>query len=1323
MPAVNRDRESIYAPGRLSLWFAVSSVLLLLSFLWMFWADYDRPWKGYQSEFNDKFLDVAKAKRERAKDGLERKKEDLEKAKAHAEFARSVLAGNEATIQALEELAEAAKPYLQAEAAHLALVERQKKGQAKPEEVAAAKAAADAARPALDAKAREVLPASLSPEDRLEAARGAGGHAAAAKQLKKIRAELPEALAVAKEKDDEVKFVKGLHSPAKYKFEVAEEHYKKAQEEGEGAPDPSELEAAREVLNRYASWRNQAEIAFTNAQSTVDAKRREIEELEKPYRALLKAHDGLREDYAKAETTYRGLIALYKDNPWRNAPVIDFISPSIKIRQVVVKEVHDNWNFATSVKVDRCQTCHVGVDIPDMGDESLWKLFFAPRAEAGGKIDHEALAAWKKEHGFEGWMQPHTAQKLIAGAGKHPVERFGCTVCHHGVGWSTDFRRSAHSPRDRAQRKDWEERRDFDDPEFVDFPMLPPQFVEGQCIKCHKAGMYYEPTYLETLDHGLTEQRRFPPTDPRSKTPENRVLGAHEVYGAHKLPPAPDPVDGTEEEVAQATRAWLRDRLKPIATDENDRVNDVALDAAVDHYVKSFGWRAEKFGRGYDRIVEYGCQGCHKIAGFGLAPGWGDAAPPKVAPDLTYVKDKVRDEWLLKWILHPDAFRADTRMPSFFRYMVKDRDWKPVLKDGKPQYPLVMDAHVFEGPDDLRAIGPISTSVDVDRANLEVLAIKMYLFSLGRSRADAKDPSFDRLYTVDPPAGDVEEGRKTVASMGCMACHVVPEVEGEGGRWVPDDGARFKGEPAQGPRLDGLGSKFKDRRWLNAWLARPRHYTAHTKMPFMRWRDVKDAEGSIARTAEQVRADVVDYLLAHKNPMFDSIEVPAYSTSYDPLLKDMYEEFFGKTSTGDVRARAVVEGEREGLALENVLARVGERLMARRGCFGCHNVVNHEDETPVGTELTKEGIKDLHQLDFGYVHEVPHSRANFIRTKIAYPRIWDARRVVRWTDKLRMPRFNFRMDDHTEGVGSTRDAVAGIVLGLVEEPIQPTIVYRPDDFAKDVIRGRAVVQRYGCNNCHTIEGKRGLFWGYLADKDPQSFDPGTAPPNLFSIGNRIQDGFLMKFLMDPIDLRPIVVPRMPKFELNDEEAEALVRYFARLGGNRLTVRPQPDSRLAGRLYERPVDIAVKDASHAVPGAVEEAELLFETINCNACHIPKGTPGADPEQGGVAPPFALSSQRLRRDWVRRLLDNPQHLITGTKMPQIWPTIRGYGRGVEAKYHPFQFDLRNDEEWKRLWASSDPEEKAEAEKRLAEAQIEAITDYVLHHFRLKTPAEPK
>jgi hypothetical protein len=92
-------------------------------------------------------------------------------------------------------------------------------------------------------------------------------------------------------------------------------------------------------------------------------------------------------------------------------------------------------------------------------------------------------------------------------------------------------------------------------------------------------------------------------------------------------------------------------------------------------------------------------------------------------------------------------------------------------------------------------------------------------------------------------------------------------------------------------------------------------------------------------------------------------------------------------------------------------------------------------------------------------------------------------------------------------------------------------------------------------------------------------------------------------------------------------------------------------------------------------------------------------------------------------VRRLLDNPQHLITGTKMPQIWPTIRGYGRGVEAKYHPFQFDLRNDEEWKRLWASSDPEEKAEAEKRLAEAQIEAITDYVLHHFRLKTPAEPK
>src|SRR5437764_5695085 len=51
MPQLNRDKESLYTPGRLSLWFLATSGALFACIVWMLWADYDRPWKKTQKEF------------------------------------------------------------------------------------------------------------------------------------------------------------------------------------------------------------------------------------------------------------------------------------------------------------------------------------------------------------------------------------------------------------------------------------------------------------------------------------------------------------------------------------------------------------------------------------------------------------------------------------------------------------------------------------------------------------------------------------------------------------------------------------------------------------------------------------------------------------------------------------------------------------------------------------------------------------------------------------------------------------------------------------------------------------------------------------------------------------------------------------------------------------------------------------------------------------------------------------------------------------------------------------------------------------------------
>jgi cbb3-type cytochrome c oxidase subunit III len=84
--------------------------------------------------------------------------------------------------------------------------------------------------------------------------------------------------------------------------------------------------------------------------------------------------------------------------------------------------------------VDRCVTCHNGVDDPRMTDVEQ-----PHRTHPGHILD------------------------------KHPVDRFGCTVCHHGQGAALTF--------NEAKAEDV----------FWDYPLLPPNMTEATCVTCHDA--------------------------------------------------------------------------------------------------------------------------------------------------------------------------------------------------------------------------------------------------------------------------------------------------------------------------------------------------------------------------------------------------------------------------------------------------------------------------------------------------------------------------------------------------------------------------------------------------------------------------------------------------------------------------------------------------------------------------------------------------------------------------------------------------------------------------------------------------------------------
>ena len=47
---------------------------------------------------------------------------------------------------------------------------------------------------------------------------------------------------------------------------------------------------------------------------------------------------------------------------FRNAPLLDFMAPTLTVRQIVTPNVVDDVNFARVAKMDRCTTCHLAID-------------------------------------------------------------------------------------------------------------------------------------------------------------------------------------------------------------------------------------------------------------------------------------------------------------------------------------------------------------------------------------------------------------------------------------------------------------------------------------------------------------------------------------------------------------------------------------------------------------------------------------------------------------------------------------------------------------------------------------------------------------------------------------------------------------------------------------------------------------------------------------------------------------------------------------------------------------------------------------------------
>ena len=262
-------------------------------------------------------------------------------------------------------------------------------------------------------------------------------------------------------------------------------------------------------------------------------------------------------------------------------------------------------------ETDRCITCHQAVSKP----------------------------------GFENVPQPfraHPGNYLK----RHPVERFGCVICHEGQGAALTVK-AAH-----GYTKSWSK------------PVLKGAYIQSSCNKCH------------FMDQGLpfTAELTGAPvfTKGRKIFMENNCLGCHKLTGYKKTGRAAPSLTYTGSKI---NRGWLIKWLKnpkdylPKTRMPRFDLSDKEIGYVAD-YLMSAARRAPAFPTGDDAggginnsLTEegenlfnaLGCPGCHKINGKGNDFG----------PGLSNIGGKVKSDWLYEFLRKPKSYDPKTIVPDF----------------------------------------------------------------------------------------------------------------------------------------------------------------------------------------------------------------------------------------------------------------------------------------------------------------------------------------------------------------------------------------------------------------------------------------------------------------------------------------------------------------------------------------------------------------------------------------------------------------------------------------------------------------------------------
>jgi mono/diheme cytochrome c family protein len=484
------------------------------------------------------------------------------------------------------------------------------------------------------------------------------------------------------------------------------------------------------ALNERMFEMSDAVTQASNQVKDITAKRDDIQakidKIEKDRNSLREKFYALKPKFALFNWNTWGPCILYNI---RNAPLLDFMAPSIQIKQVVLKNLPEDLYFAKTMRVDRCMSCHLGIDnknFEDDGSNTIPRVFRA---------------------------HPHL-DLYVGSNSPHPMDKVGCTICHGGMGQALDFTTCAHVPDDEEEGKKWHKRFGWTMPEGVQSTMLPLKYAEGSCIKCH--GTQEHINFAPKLNRG------------RELMVTRGCVGCHKVRNLEDTTKAgPDllKVKGKLQKDFVRKWVWSPTSYNPAARmpsffqqtnnsdDESLAKTKAELNSIVDllydrseDYTPGPAPRGGSVANGKKLFHEIGCMACHGINDV-------TSYHADFAPDLSSVGSKLSPAFIYTWIKNPQHFNPNTRMPSLRLSDQEAADITAYLSSKKNK--------------DFEETAP----PEADPAVRDQLILS-YLTPLNGEKG-----AQEQLNQMDDKARTLFLGEKSINKYGCFACHMIKGFE------------------------------------------------------------------------------------------------------------------------------------------------------------------------------------------------------------------------------------------------------------------------------------------------------------------------------------------------------------------------------------------------------------------------------------------------------------------------------------------------------------------------------------------------------------------